>query len=601
MHILIIAANLALLFIAFLLTLNAMLKRHLHILQLEDYEPLRMWRFIVRRPGRLQLLDFDTIVFLPFLMLLAMGMGSLLASAFGFEMVPAKLPDRIPAMSLYIFPLPMLYTAAMAWRAFYNERQLSKAKKKLALTSRANRLFWTSYLLSAALLFVYFVVFTGIFFDSHHISRLCAKFPIEFSFITLMLAMYFIERAAPLCLTTAVGILTPFENITRRRYLVDAKRILSEFRPLVIGITGSYGKTGTKEILAAMLARRYNVYRPPGSYNTLMGVTRAVREGLRQYHEVFIVEMGAYRRGSIAKLCSLVKPQYGLITVIGKQHLERFGSQQAILQAKGELIQALPPDGVAVLNGDDPLSLEIGAEHPGEVRYFKVEPQRPESASSQTKIDLHNSPKVHNVHIIHSKNLRLSLSGTDFDIYFPDGEIVPVHLSLLGRSAVANATAAAALADRLGVARRDIAAALAEIPPVKHRLEPRLSSGGIFILDNAFNSNPIGARDALEVLALASSGRRILVTPGMIELGELEIQANYDFGRQAAISCDLAVLVGAKHIEPIRKGLLDGGFPTDNIWIVPTLNEGLTKLEGFLKSGDTMLLENDLPDQYAGL
>jgi UDP-N-acetylmuramoyl-tripeptide--D-alanyl-D-alanine ligase len=157
------------------------------------------------------------------------------------------------------------------------------------------------------------------------------------------------------------------------------------------------------------------------------------------------------------------------------------------------------------------------------------------------------------------------------------------------------------MAERFGVARLGIARALAGIAHVRHRLEPKVGDGGITILDDAFNSNPTGAAVALEVLASAKGGRRILVTPGMIELGDIEIEANYRFGKQAAKSSDLAVLIGVKRIEPIRKGLVDAGMSPENIWVASTLTEGLEQLKGYLKSGDVMLLENDLPDQYAGM
>jgi UDP-N-acetylmuramoyl-tripeptide--D-alanyl-D-alanine ligase len=413
-------------------------------------------------------------------------------------------------------------------------------------------------------------------------------FPPEHFGMVMIGSMYLSTIMAGLWLTLAVAVLWPQEKISQRRYLADAKRILGEVRPLIIGITGSYGKTGTKEILAAMLADRYNVFRPPGSYNTLMGVTRAIREGLRPYHEAFVVEMGAYREGSIQKLCDLTHPLHGIITIIGVQHLERYGSQKAIQRAKGELIRALPPDGVAVLNGDDPLCREIGDARQGEVIYFANSKPAPNS-------------KIQNHKYVITSNIRITPTGSDFDLTFPDGEVLPVHLTLLGRAAISNAVAAAAMAERLGVSRVGIARVLSTMPHVRHRLEPRTGDGGITVIDDAFNSNPIGAEGALEVLGLATGGRRILVTPGMIELGDLEEESNREFGRQAAKSCDLAVLVGVKRDDPIRQGLLAGGFPAENIWVVPTLTEGLEKLKAYLKAGDTMLLENDLPDQYAGM
>jgi len=396
----------------------------------------------------------------------------------------------------------------------------------------------------------------------------------------LMGSVYLAERLAFVWAGLAVWILQPYEKYTNNRYIADARRILAEINPIVIGITGSYGKTGTKEILSALLAEKYNIFRPPGSYNTILGVTRAVREGLRPQHQAFVVEMGAYRIGSIARLCKLVQPKYGLITIIGVQHLERFGSQQAIRQAKGELVKSLPPEGVAVLNGDDPLSREIGAEYSGKVVYFSM------TAGDQT------------VPTVVADNLQLGPDGSSFDILFPDGERLTVKLSLLGRAAVANSIAAIAMADCLGVPRRLMGQVLATLPHTRHRLEPIKRDGGVTVIDDAFNSNPIGAASALEVLAMATNGRRILVTPGMVELGELEEQSNYNFGVQAATACDLAMLVGVQRVEPIRRGLIDGGFNPENIVVVESLKVGLEYLAGYLQPGDTMLLENDLPDQY---
>jgi len=454
------------------------------------------------------------------------------------------------------------------WRLARDEKT---AKKKLVFTPRAKRIF-----------------VLGLIFSFLGLKALGLLFPPEHFGLAMIGSMYLSTIMAGLWLTLAVAILWPQEKIAQRRYLADARRILGEVRPLIIGITGSYGKTGTKELLAAMLADRYNVFRPPGSYNTLMGVTRAIREGLRPYHEAFVVEMGAYREGSIQKLCDLTHPLHGIITIIGVQHLERFGSQEAIQRAKGELIRALPPDGVAVLNGDDPLCREIGDAKKGEVIYF--------STSGTISKTEHGNSKF-----VIASNIHITPTGSDFDLTFPDGEILPVHLTLLGRAAISNAIAAAAMAERLGVSRVGIARVLSTMPHVRHRLEPRTGEGGITVIDDAFNSNPIGAAGALEVLGLATGGRRILVTPGMIELGELEEEANREFGKQAAESCDLAVLVGVKRIDPIRQGLLANGFPAENIWVVPTLTEGLEKMKTYLKPGDTMLLENDLPDQYAGM
>ncbi len=530
-----------------------MLRQHLHWLQLEDYSPSRLFAFASKR--------WQSVV--------------LRAGAFSLPFALLTLRDcncgwKIESIAALVWALGSGYEG---WRLLKQEKS---AKKKLVITPRARRIF----------------IF-GIVFSFIGLKAIGLLFPSELFGMAMIGSMYLSTVLAGVWLTLAVGLLWPQEMLAQRRYIADAKRILGEVRPLIIGITGSYGKTGTKEILAAMLADRYNVFRPPGSYNTLMGVTRAIREGLRPYHEVFVVEMGAYREGSIQKLCDMTHPMHGIITTIGVQHLERFGSQKAIQRAKGELIRALPPDGVAVLNGDDPLCREIGEARQGEVIYFSISDN---NSGQNIQKSEEKYPKW-----ISASNIQITPTGSTFDINFTDGTKTPVHLALLGRAAIANALAAAAMGERNGVSKDGIARVLSTLPHIRHRLEPRTGEGGITVIDDAFNSNPVGAAGALEVLAMATGGRRVLVTPGMIELGEMEVSANRTFGVQAASSCDLAVLVGVKRVEPIREGLLSAGFPAENIWVVATLTEGLERLKGYLKPGDTMLLENDLPDQYAGM
>ena len=562
------------------------LKKNLHILQLEDYEAGRMLRIIFRQPRRMQLLGVE-LAAVPIVLIVIY-----LRRYLGFEFDPEwlNIADIYSARVLDFnwAPAWLIWGSGCFWRGWRTNKKIQSGKKPLVLTARAKRIQWVGFGLSIITVSLLIIVLTVVrYLNISYREYASELYSLSVSWagvfwISVFVVMYIVERASLLFLAVSTAILKPFEFLIQKRYLDEAKSILTQIDPTVIGITGSYGKTGTKEILSAMLAEKYNVFRPPGSYNTVMGITRVVRERMRPYHEVFVAEMGAYRIGSIERLCNFVKPKHGIITTIGVQHLERFKSRENIKKAKGELVRALSSDGIAVLNGDDQACREIGAQFSGRVVYFSIEGTK---SGNETLL---------------ISNISIGLYGSDFDITYPDGEKDSVHLSLLGRSAVSNAAAAVAMADSVGVPRKAIKRALEALPHTKHRLEPLLWEGEITVLDDAYNSNPIGARNALEVLSVATSGRRILVTPGMIELGELEDQANHEFGKQAAKACDLVVLVGIKRIEAIKKGLLDGGFDSSKIWAVSNLNDGLEKLKSYLKSGDTILLENDLPDQYDG-
>ncbi len=554
-------------FSGWLFSLAGSLKRDLHLLQLEDYEPRRMLAGFIRQASKLNLLSRELF-------------GMLIIC------IASYLAFGLYRDFFLLIPLGFFYWGISCYTRFTSMRKkLYSAKKKLVMTARAKRIFLTAIFLTAITISVF--GWTVIRTSSSHISDTLMVVNLNntlnvyiVSLLLPLIAMYLIERFSPLILALSVVITSPIEISIQRRYLNDAKRVLKEINPMVIGITGSYGKTSVKEILNALLVEKYNVFRPPGSYNTLMGVTRVIREGLRPYHEAFIVEMGAYRKGSIAKLCDLTSPKYGIITTIGVQHLERFKSRENIRDAKAELVRALPEDGVAVLNADDEMCRQIAADFSGETLYFSVT-----DADSST-------------HAVVAQNISIGSEITTFTLRFADGEEIDVRMPLLGRSAVANTTAAVAMADHMGVQRKVIAKTLASLPQVRHRLELIKKDNGINVIDDAFNSNPVGASHALEVLSKANSGKRILITPGMVELGELEKSANHKFGREAAKSCDLVILVGRKRVEPIKKGLLDNGFDEEDIWKVDSLNAGMDGLKYLLKPGDTILLENDLPDQY---
>lgn len=428
-----------------------------------------------------------------------------------------------------------------------------KAKKPLVVTARVKRLFATLWTL--------LLLLCGVCWFVGRFSPLA---------VTAMAAVFSVLPFGYTALANTVN--GPMEKAIADGYVKDAARILGEMpRLTVIGITGSYGKTTTKNYLHALLSVRYNVLMTPESYNTTMGVVRTVRERLRPSHQIFIAEMGAKNVGDIKEICDLVHPRYGMITAVGEQHLETFGTVEAIAATKFELADALPENGIAFLNGDNPVIRErMGTVAVPTVTYSTEQ-------GDYTAGDLH-----------------FDRSGCRFTVTAPDGECCSFTTKLLGGHNIQNLTGCIAVAHTLGIPLKELVYAVRMLRPVPHRLQ-LLPNGYI---DDAYNSNPAGFRSALATLR-QFEGQRVLVTPGMVELGEQQESLNRALGAYAADCCDYAVLVGLRQAPPLKEGLLSAGFAEERIFVAATLTEGLNFVNSLPAEGTrTVLLENDLPDNF---
>ncbi len=424
-----------------------------------------------------------------------------------------------------------------------------KAKKPLVVTPRVWRLFMTQALLCAA------IVCIGVFFGP---QRGIALVGVASMVIWLWTGL-------------ANSINVPLEKRIAQGYVKDARRILAAMPQLtVVGVTGSYGKTSVKNFLAALLGANYNVLMTPGSYNTTMGVVRTVREMLKPSHQIFIAEMGAKNPGDIREICELVRPQYGVITSIGEQHLETFGTVDNIIATKFELADAIPADGAVFLNWDNAYirSREVAAP----TVTYSTDVQADYRASDIT-VDSH---------------------GCQFTLTAPDGETCRYTTRLLGIHNIQNLAGCMAVAHKLGVSLKEMVYPVRMLKPVEHRLQ-LLPNGYI---DDAYNSNPAGFRSALDTLACFDC-QRVLVTPGMVELGERQDALNRELGDYAASRCDYAVLVGVKQAPPLKEGLLAGGFDEDRLYVAESLQDGLAWVNNLPQEGQRIvLLENDLPDNF---
>ncbi|MDR0283929.1 MAG: UDP-N-acetylmuramoyl-tripeptide--D-alanyl-D-alanine ligase [Propionibacteriaceae bacterium] len=426
-----------------------------------------------------------------------------------------------------------------------------RAKKPLVVTARVRRLLVTIGVVVAVLVVAAVVV------------------P---AFVrTLMVVAPFV--LSPVLTLLANALNAPAEAAIRHRYLNDAKRRLAAQPGLIkIGITGSYGKTSVKYYLATLLKGHYNVLMTPESYNTPMGITKTIRGDLRATHEVFVCEMGAQHVGDIKEDCDLVGPTIGVITAIGEQHLASFGSQAAILRTKLELAAAVKGRGPLYLNGDNDL---LRANQPDQARHLY---------GLGTDCDTY------------AADIAVTLAGTTFSLTHRGHTLTGLTTPLIGRHNIQNLTGAAAVALDLGVTEDELRAQLRKLAPAPHRLALR-RQGNVTILDDAYNSNPAGAQAALDTLCLFDA-MRIVITPGMVQLGERQAALNEAFGAGTAVA-DHVFLVGAKQTEPIAKGLLGTGYDPAKLTIVEDVQAALAQAYALPCDGDkVILLENDLPDNY---
>lgn len=374
----------------------------------------------------------------------------------------------------------------------------------------------------------------------------------------------------PEILRLANALEKPFSSAKNRRYLAAAKKKLLAAPCVKIGITGSCGKTSVKNFLAGILGGRYRVFATPASYNTPLGIAKAIEDVDLTQYDYFIAEMGARHKGDIAELCELVRPDHCIVTGICPQHLETFGTVEGIVAAKGEILRGTKPGGFAVIGQDeytarlDPAAAGLKKVAVGEHGEFGA-------------FDVHCSP-----------------AGIEFKLAMGILQM-PVRSRLLGAHNAQNIALAAALASKLGVEKEEIASAVAGLDFVPHRLQP-LEAGGVVVLDDAYNANVRGAAAALDVLRLFG-GRKFVVTPGLVELGVLEESENAALGERM-VGLDRILLVGSTLVTAVRKGYLAAGGIEERVSVHPTLDAAKEALAQELMPGDTVLFLNDLPDIY---
>lgn len=460
----------------------------------------------------------------------------------------------------YLFVGSILLVYLISFYYVNKKRKTEQTKKPLVITSRVKRLIFTTIILYL-IPYLLFIV--------------CNKY-----FDLLLLTNAILISLIYFVLYISNIINYPIERLIFHKYRRQAVNKLKSMTQLkIVGITGSYGKTSTKNILNDILNVKYNSFKTDKSINTFNGIMMTINNKMTKFEDIFISELGAYVKGEIHRLCKLVNPKYGIITNIGTAHLETFGSEENIQTGKMELIEYLPSDGIGVLNKDDPKqkNCKIKNENPAEIVWIGI---------NEKDVDYR------------AVDIKYTNKGTKFNLVVKnDNKKYPMQTSLLGLHNIYNILSSIALAHKFGLSFEEIALGVKKVKSIEHRLELK-KFAKFYQIDDAYNSNPVGAKAALDVLNLMD-GYKVVVTPGMIELGEKEDELNKEFGKEIAEVADLTILVGQKKTKPIYEGLISKKYKKDNIIVINDVVEAYKIINNLkVKKEIYALFENDLPDIY---
>jgi UDP-N-acetylmuramoyl-tripeptide--D-alanyl-D-alanine ligase len=470
-----------------------------------------------------------------------------------------------------------LFIWGFYWFSSVKRYKQEKVKKPLVFTSRVKRLMVPLLVMTMFLpAFFTFWSYTGMIPFLWLIPPTYDPGFLSFEVVLLVFGWVLTAILIPFYLLIAGNITKPIERNIQKGFKKQARKKLASMPHLkVIAITGSYGKTLIKFMIKDLLKERYSVCYTPGSFNTPMGICKVINNDLQSHHQILILEMGARYAGNIQELCDIAKPDVSVVSNVGFAHLESFGSQDVIAKEKGTIVDNLDTGGVAILNADDPRVSIMGE-------------GRPEI--SRTMVGLESGE-------IRGENISYDTSGTRFEVKFGE-DVHEFRTRLLGAHNVQNLLLAIGVAQHFEIRPKTMAIAAKTIEPVEHRLELK-KAGELFIIDDAFNSNPVGAKNAVEILSQFEDRKRFIITPGMVELGEIEEEENFKFGEAIGrADLDYVILVGKERSMPIKSGIENIQDEMDHVFVVESLFAANEIVKEKAVAGDVILYENDLPDVY---
>ena len=439
-----------------------------------------------------------------------------------------------------------------------------KRMKAPVLTFKTITLIFICLFIEIAVAFLFFQTFTK-----------------DYPFFILGLLLF--DIFIPLIVSVVVLFFQPLAVLRKNQIIRKAVKKREQFKNLsVIGITGSYGKTSTKEFLAVILSQKFNVLKTKENQNSEIGISQCILDELKPEHQVFIAEMGAYNKGGIRLLCKITKPKIGILTGISEQHLATFGSQKNIISAKFELIESLPEEGTAILNCDSRY-MKTKIQNPD----YKVKVKNQKLYSLQEKLD------------IWAENILTNRDWLSFRVFLKSGESADFRLNALGKHNVLNLLGAVAAAKELGMSLEEIRQGAQRISSQEGGMVLKKSPFGANIIDSSYSANPDGVISDLDYLKVWS-GKKAIIMPCLIELGSSSKSIHKRIGEKIAEVCQLAIITTKDNFKKVKEGAIGKGMKPENIIFSENPKEITEATKDFNRENDILLLEGRISKEILG-
>ena len=396
------------------------------------------------------------------------------------------------------------------------------------------------------------------------------------------------DIAVPLIVSFVVLLFQPFFVLARNNILKQATQKISKFKNLkVIGITGSYGKTSTKEFLTTILSKKYKVLSTKEHQNSEIGIAKCILNNLTEDYEIFVVEMGSYAKGGIKLLCDIVKPQIGLVVGVNEQHISLFGSLENLLSAEGgrELADSLPKDGMLILNGDNKYCLDL---------YKKAN----NLSAGKKKTYSINRGKINSD--IWSEDISVLKNSLSFVAINKNKEAYHFKVNVLGKQNIQNLLASILVARELGMDLREISEASGNIKQEQGGMVLKSGKHGLNIIDSSYSANPDGVLADLDYLNIFG-GKKIIVMPCLIELGKKSSEIHEKIGQKIGKICDIAIITTRENFKNIKKGAIYSGMEEKNIIFCENPNDIYSMITLLVTKNDAVLLEGRVPNKLIDL